>query len=198
MTLDRTHQITPTLIGDGPWGDGRALLDPQGQGSGTRPPASSAPPSSPAAPGQRALPAQAGNHRLARCALRPQPCAVKAARDFARATLGQWQANRLFDDAAVVISELVTNAVRYGRRAGLVRSAPDARLELVLMRRDGCLVCVVTDPNPGPPVRMEPDYVAETGRGLCVVESLSKQWGWTPLATDRKAVWAALALPGGL
>ena len=80
------------------------------------------------------------------------------------------------------MSELVTNAVRYGLRTGLPRSAPDARLELVLMRRAGCLVCVVTDANPGPPVLMEPDCAAETGRGLCVVGSLSKQWGWTPLS----------------
>jgi anti-sigma regulatory factor (Ser/Thr protein kinase) len=115
-------------------------------------------------------------------------------RDFTRATLCQWSADALFEDAAVVISELVTNAVRYGLRTGLSRSAPDARLELVLMRRTGCLVCVVTDANPGPPVLMEPDYAAETGRGLCVVERLSKQWGWTPLSTERKAVWAALAL----
>jgi len=44
-------------------------------------------------------------------------------------------------------------------------------------------------------VRLEPDFVAETGRGLSVVEGLSKQWGWTPLDAGRKAVWAALALP---
>ncbi len=107
-------------------------------------------------------------------------------------TLGQWSADAVFDDAAVVISELVTNAVRYGPRA--VRSAPDPGIELVLLRRSGCIVCVVTDPNPGPPVVMEPGYAAETGRGLCVVESLSTQWGWTPLDTGRKAVWAALAV----
>ncbi len=56
---------------------------------------------------------------LARCALRPQPCAVKAARDFTRATLGHWHVHGLYDDAAVVISELVTNAVRYGCGQGL-------------------------------------------------------------------------------
>jgi two-component sensor histidine kinase len=120
---------------------------------------------------------------------------VKAARDFAHATLSQWDACVLFDDAAVVISELVTNAVRYGLRAGLDRSAPDARVEVVLLHRMTCIVCVVTDPNPGPPVRLEPDFAAETGRGLCVVESLSRQWGWTPLEAGRKAVWASLPLP---
>jgi anti-sigma regulatory factor (Ser/Thr protein kinase) len=182
MTAYRTHQITPTLIGDGPWGEGLTALGLQSE-TGSGPP----------------IPAAAGPHPAARaharCALRPQPCAVKAARDFAHATLSQWDVNALFDDAAVVISELVTNAVRYGQRAGQDRSAPDARVELVLLNRASCIVCVVTDPNPGPPVRLDPDFAAETGRGLCVVESLSKQWGWTPLAPDRKAVWAALALP---
>ncbi len=189
MTAYRTHQITPTLIGDGPWGAELALLGLQGQGSATWPPQeTSAPPST------------SGTRRTARCVLRPEPCAVKAARDFTRATLDQWGANGLFDDvavvddAAVIMSELVTNAVRYGRRAGLARSAPDAWIELVLVRRTDCLVCVVIDPNPGPPVLMEADSVAETGRGLGVVENLSDQWGWTPLSTSRKAVWATLAL----
>ncbi len=158
------------------------MLDLQGHAGAARPPSATSAPSS------------AAHRTLARCALRPQPCAVKAARDFTHTTLSQWEADALFDDAAVVISELVTNAVRYGSRAGLPSSAADARVELVLMRRTGCIVCAVTDPNPGPPVRMEPDYAAESGRGLCVVESLSEEWGWTPLNTGRKAVWAALAL----
>jgi anti-sigma regulatory factor (Ser/Thr protein kinase) len=187
MTSYRTHHITPTLIGDGPWGDGLALLDLEGRAGAVWPP-----PATASAAVALGPPAAACPRTFARCALRPEPCAVKAARDFARATLRQWQVEALFDDAAVVISELVTNAVRYGTRAGLARSAPDARLELVLMRRTGCIVCVVTDSNPGPPVLMEPDYVAENGRGLCVVQSLSKKWGWTPLDTGRKAVWAAL------
>jgi hypothetical protein len=143
-----------------------------------------------------ALAAQAGSgdRTFARCPLRPEPCAVKAARDFTRATLGHWGTDAFVDDAAVVISELVTNAVRYSPRAGPAGSAPDPRIELVLMRRTSCVVCVVTDPNPSPPVLMEPDYVTESGRGLCVVESLSMQWGWTPLNAARKAVWATLAL----
>ena len=198
MTAHRTHEITPTLIGDGPWGEELALLDLQGQGSATRSPQEAAAPPSPHVP--PAPPPTSGKHGTARCSLRPEPGAVKVARDFTRATLEQWRADGLFDDAtvvddaAVVMSELVTNAVRYGLRAGLARSAPDARIELVLIRRTGCLVCVIIDPNPGPPMLMEADCVAETGRGLGVVENLSNQWGWTPLSTDRKAVWAALAL----
>jgi anti-sigma regulatory factor (Ser/Thr protein kinase) len=177
MTAYRPRQSTPTLIGDGPW-EGLTAPGPHDETGPARP--------APVPPAQRTY---------VRCALRPQPCAVKAAREFARATLSQWDAGALSDDAAVVISELVTNAVRYGLRAGLDRSAPQARVELLLQHRAGCIVCVVTDPNPHPPVRLEPDDAAETGRGLCVVESLSEEWGWTPLDGGRKAVWAALALP---
>lgn len=116
------------------------------------------------------------------------------ARDFTRSTIGHWHVPGLYDDAAVVISELgdERRAVRFAGRACQVRSgrAAGARSDV----HAACLVCAVTDPNPGPPLLMEPHFAAETGRGLCVVESLSKQWGWTPLSTDRKAAWAALAL----
>jgi len=110
MTAFRPHQIIPALIGDGPLGEGLTTIGPQGETGGALPP-----------PAPSAPPAAARTH--ARGALRPQPCAVKAARDFAHATLGQWDADALFGDAAVVISELVTNAVRYGLPDGLDRSA---------------------------------------------------------------------------
>ena len=113
MTAFRPHQIIPALIGDGPLGEGLTTIGPQGETGAALPP--------PAPPAPSAPPAAARTH--ARGALRPQPCAVKAARDFAHATLGQWDADALFGDAAVVISELVTNAVRYGLPDGLDRSA---------------------------------------------------------------------------
>lgn len=183
MTVSRAHQIVPTLLADGPWGEGIPLLDPAGRSTETWPHR-----------GERA-----GNthRRFARCALRPQPCAVKAARYFTHATLCSFDTCELFDDASVVISELVTNAVRYGLRPGLAKNAPAARIEVLLLRQASHLVCVVTDSNPGPPTLLEPDFAAETGRGLYVVEALSSRWGWTPLHTGHKAVWATLTLSPG-
>jgi Histidine kinase-like ATPase domain len=177
MSVYRTHQITPTKMADGPWGEGASLLDPPGQASGTR---GTRPPAPIAQAGQR--------QQSARCALRPEPCSAKAARDFTGAALREWGAADLLVDATVVISELVTNAVRYGSGA----STANGGIELVLLRLGDHLVCVVTDPNPRPPVLVDADSVAETGRGLCVVEALTTRWGWTPLGRDRKAVWAAL------
>ncbi len=178
MSVYRTHQITPTMIADAPWGEGHSLLDPPGRGQrGPR----ETQPSAAIAPG-------ADRQQLARCVLRPKPCSAKAARDFTRTALHEWGAGELLPEAAVVISELVTNAVRYGCGT----SAVNGGIELVLLRLDDHIVCVVTDPSPRPPVLVEANPVAETGRGLCVVGALTTRWGWTPLSAGRKAVWAAL------
>lgn len=111
------------------------------------------------------------------------------ARNVTKATLSGWCLDRFYDDAAVVVSELVTNAIRYGL-------CPDARdpLRLVLVRYERQLVCMVTDPADTAPRMQEPDWVAETGRGLHVIEAISRAWGWTPLLGGGKAVWASFSI----
>jgi anti-sigma regulatory factor (Ser/Thr protein kinase) len=118
--------------------------------------------------------------------------ASKAAREFTAQVLHGWGLLALAEDAAVIVSELVTNAVRHGGRSAAV---PDP-VELILWRQSGQVVCAVTDPGADPPVLTQPDPFAEAGRGLHVVEALSATWGWTRLSGRRKAVWAALPLPG--
>jgi hypothetical protein len=51
---------------------------------------------------------------------------------------------------------------------------------------------MVTDPGARIPVRNEAAADAESGRGLQVVESCSVRWGWQPLASGGKVVWALL------
>lgn len=111
------------------------------------------------------------------------------ARNVTKATLSGWCLDRFYDDAAVVVSELVTNAIRYGL-------CPDARdpLRLVLVRYERQLVCMVTDPTDTAPRMQEPDWVAETGRGLHIIEAISRAWGWTPLLGGGKAVWASFSI----
>jgi hypothetical protein len=111
------------------------------------------------------------------------------ARNVTKDTLTGWCLDRFYDDAAVVVSELVTNAIRYGL-------CPDARdpLRLVLMRCEHQLVCMVTDPTDTAPRMQEPDWVAETGRGLHIIEAMSRAWGWTPLLGGGKAVWASFPI----
>jgi hypothetical protein len=111
------------------------------------------------------------------------------ARNVTKATLAGWSLGDFCDDAAVVVSELVTNAIRYGL-------CPGARdpLRLVLVRYEHQLVCMVTDPTDTAPTMQEPDWVAETGRGLHIIEAISRAWGWTPLLGGGKAVWASFSI----
>jgi len=119
--------------------------------------------------------------------------AAKAAREYSERVLRGWGLQALADDAAVIVSELVSNAIRHGVNG---RSDPawDC-IELILWRRPGQIICAVTDPGTGTPAMANPDPLAEQGRGLHVVEALSVTWGWTRLGSPGKAVWAALEVP---
>jgi anti-sigma regulatory factor (Ser/Thr protein kinase) len=134
---------------------------------------------------------------IASCPLDPGATAPGAARDFTRQILGSWGLLILAEDAAVIVSELVTNALCHGIRAAdaAVRCGPfHDRVELILLRRPGEMVCAVTDPGAGHPVVAAPDPCAEAGRGLHVIEALAASWGWTRLDACKKAVWATLTL----
>jgi len=117
--------------------------------------------------------------------------ACRAAREFTGQTLRGWGLPLLAEDAAVIVSELVTNALLHG----CAKSAAADQVELLLWRRAGQMVCAVTDPGPQAPVLVLPEPLAEAGRGLQVVQALSVTWGWTRLGGRRKMVWAALRLP---
>jgi anti-sigma regulatory factor (Ser/Thr protein kinase) len=122
--------------------------------------------------------------------------AAKAAREFSAQTLRGWGLPVLADDAAVIVSELVSNAIRHGVDGRNSSGAAYDRIELILWRRSGQIICAVTDPGTGTPALANPDPLAEQGRGLHVVEALAATWGWTRLGDCRKAVWAALPAPG--
>jgi two-component sensor histidine kinase len=95
------------------------------------------------------------------------------------------------DVAELVVCELVTNALRHGLLSA--RWMPEEHpISLTLLRRDPYLMCAVTDPEPGGPVLMQPCAGAESGRGLQVVESCSAAWGWQPIDSAGKVVWALL------
>jgi anti-sigma regulatory factor (Ser/Thr protein kinase) len=117
--------------------------------------------------------------------------ASRAAREFTAQILRGWGLSVLSEDAAVVVTELVTNALRHGS-GGMTDAAHDC-VELILWRRPGDVVCAVTDRGAEIPVLAQPDPLAEAGRGLHVVQALSATWGWARLGDRRKAVWAVLA-----
>ncbi|GAA4103694.1 ATP-binding protein [Nonomuraea soli] len=111
-----------------------------------------------------------------------QADSVKTARDVTRSTLSGWGLSELGDDAALVVSELVTNAVRYTRG--------DPQITLLLMLADPHVLLAVTDPSDEAPLPKEPDFCSENGRGLYIVETYSQRWGWDSLTGGGKAVWA--------
>lgn len=140
----------------------------------------------------------------ASCALPARYDAVRGARTFTRSTLAQWGLDDRFDDVSLVVSELVTNALRHAlpddSRQGAGEAEPPVRLHL--MRWSTRLVCAVRDPSedrPGgsfAPEATEANCDLESGRGLFLVDSYSDSWGWHPLAgrLTGKVVWALFTL----
>ncbi|MFI9356918.1 ATP-binding protein [Streptomyces lydicus] len=133
----------------------------------------------------------------AACTLAPRYESVSSARKFTRDTLQGWELDDLFDSVALVVSELVTNALRHAILAAPEQADAVAPARLHLMRWSQRLICAVRDPSDGSPVAGEADSAAESGRGLYLVESFSDSWGWHPLAgvTHGKIVWALFRLP---
>ncbi|MGW4436648.1 SpoIIE family protein phosphatase [Streptomyces sp. NPDC004596] len=114
-----------------------------------------------------------------------EPRSVGRAREYARAQLVDWGLEPLVDTTELLVSELVTNALRYGEG--------EIRLRLLL---DRTLVCEVWDSGLVQPRRRRARDTDEGGRGLQLVGLLSAAWG--SRRTPRgKTVWFELPLPGG-
>lgn len=128
-------------------------------------------------------------------AVEADPESVTAARHFAVATLKNWGLAHLSDDVGLVASELVTNALRHSLPA-----CPDERarasIRLRLLVAGTYLLVGVADSGVTVPRRREPDYIAETGRGLHIVDSFSIRWGWMSRGISGKLVWAVFRLQG--
>ncbi|MFJ9729962.1 SpoIIE family protein phosphatase [Streptomyces sp. NPDC101169] len=114
-----------------------------------------------------------------------EPRSVGRAREYARTQLVGWGLEPLVDTTELLVSELVTNALRYGEG--------EIRLRLLL---DRTLVCEVWDSGLVQPRRRRARDTDEGGRGLQLVGLLSAAWG--SRRTPRgKTVWFELPLPGG-
>lgn len=131
--------------------------------------------------------------------------AVGCSRMFAKLTLTKWGAERILDDALLVVSELVTNAVK---ATGITDPEPRwselKKLNLISVRIVGLedsIVFEVWDASPEEPTVKTAELDDEGGRGLDLVEHLVKRWGSYP-SRGGKVVWAELpvhpATNGGL
>ncbi|WP_244501264.1 ATP-binding protein [Streptomyces sp. TP-A0874] len=146
------------------------------------------------------LPPDAGGVRttgFAACSLSADKQAAGEARRFTRSTLSGWQMGPLVDNVALIVSELLSNALRYGladtARNGDQAAVPPRPVRLGLLHRGQTVLCAVCDLSSNVPVLRSPDYLAQSGRGLHIIDSLSESWGWTTPNPAGKAVWAAVS-----
>jgi anti-sigma regulatory factor (Ser/Thr protein kinase) len=132
-------------------------------------------------------------------ALTARPDAARQARLHVARILREWNLAGLADTAELLVSELVTNAVRATAELLAVAPAegpapadPSGRLgtiRLRLSRRGERLRIEVWDADDRPPEPRTADAEAEGGRGLPLVAALSADWGWRPVQDGGKVVW---------
>ncbi|MER5472033.1 SpoIIE family protein phosphatase [Streptomyces sp. NPDC002935] len=124
-----------------------------------------------------------GPDRVASWTLPNHPTAVAEARGRAERALAAWGLEQHAFTVTLVISELVTNAVRYS----------EGPIEVRLILEGPVIVCEVTDDSSTAPHLRHAEEVDEGGRGLYLTWQVSRRWGTRPEARG-KTIWAEVAL----
>jgi PAS domain S-box-containing protein len=127
----------------------------------------------------RALPAD----RIASWDLPAEPAVVAGARARAADQLAAWGLEQLTFTTELIVSELLTNAIRHAQ--------PPIQVRMIL---DDALSCEVSDGSSTAPHLRRADRYDEGGRGLLLVASLAERWGSRPTRTG-KTIWARQPLP---
>ncbi|MGW0576395.1 SpoIIE family protein phosphatase [Streptomyces sp. NPDC002920] len=126
-----------------------------------------------------------GTDQVATWDIDPDPARVAATRQAATEQLAAWGLEEAGFVTELVVSELVTNAIRYG--------ASPIQLRLI---RDRTLICEVSDGSSTSPHLRRAHAFDEGGRGLLLVAQLTQRWG--SRQTDRgKTIWAEQSLEPG-
>jgi Stage II sporulation protein E (SpoIIE)/Histidine kinase-like ATPase domain len=123
--------------------------------------------------------------RYASWTFAPKLTSVREARWVIAEPMKRWDLEDLIPTTELLVSELVTNAVKYSRG--------DVTLRLV---NEKALVCEVLDNSGALPRLRQANSDDENGRGLQVVRQLSQRWG-ARRTTAGKVVWCEQPLPGG-
>ena len=111
----------------------------------------------------------------------PVPLAARAVRAFVAETLTTWGAQHLVNGAVVVVTELVSNAIRHA-------SSP---FRFTISQRGDAVRFSVHDAGPGVPSPRTASADSPDGRGVALIAALSQDWG-TDVVRDGKVVWAEL------
>ncbi len=125
-----------------------------------------------------------GADRVATWDVPPDPAHVAVVRQAATEQLAVWGLAEAAFVTELVVSELVTNAIRYG--------APPIHLRLI---RDRALICEVSDASSTSPHLRRAHAYDEGGRGLLLVAQLTQRWGSRQTVAG-KTIWAEQPLPG--
>jgi anti-sigma regulatory factor (Ser/Thr protein kinase) len=120
------------------------------------------------------------------------PESVPMARSCVRAALGLHELDQYTDDAAIITSELVTNAIQHVCGDG----TETVGVTLARTWSPAAVTVIVTDSSPEGPAVREVSADSERGRGLRIVGALSARWGWHP-EHGGKAIFAILAKEAG-
>ncbi|MER6125801.1 SpoIIE family protein phosphatase [Streptomyces sp. NPDC001795] len=113
----------------------------------------------------------------------PDPAHVATARQHAVEQLAEWGLHEIAFVTELVVSELVTNAIRYG--------GSPIQLRLI---RDRSLICEVSDGSSTSPHLRRAHAYDEGGRGLLLVAQLTQRWGSRQISQG-KTIWAEQPLP---
>ncbi|MEU8569042.1 SpoIIE family protein phosphatase [Streptomyces pathocidini] len=124
-----------------------------------------------------------GAERVAVWELPDEPAGVAKARDLASGRLREWGLEQLAFTTELVVSELVTNAIRY--------AAGPVHLRLI---RDRTLLCEVSDAGHTSPHLRYSASDDEGGRGLFIVAQIVQRWG-TRYTPSGKTIWTEQAFP---
>ena len=122
------------------------------------------------------------HRRFHRVPLPQSPTAPLMARAVVREVCSLWDVAGLADDAVLVVSELVENAVRHACSESVLR---------VELRPSG-LSLAVRDHDPTTPTLMNPGTYELGHRGVQLVDRICKAWGCVPSSDGGKIVWAVL------
>ncbi|MFF8844305.1 SpoIIE family protein phosphatase [Streptomyces sp. NPDC015127] len=123
--------------------------------------------------------------RVAVWDLPPEPSVVAEARRRTTDQLTDWRLDEAAFVTELVVSELVTNAIRYGRPP----------IQLRLIHENSTLICEVSDSSNTAPHLRRARTFDEGGRGLLLVAQLAQRWG-TRHARIGKTIWAEQSLAG--
>ncbi|RSM87644.1 histidine kinase [Streptomyces sp. WAC 01325] len=121
--------------------------------------------------------------RIADWDVQPDPAAVAGMRDAVSDKLEAWGLAELGFTMELILSELITNAIRYGAEPIHVR-----------LIRDRALTCEVSDGSSTSPHLRYAATTDEGGRGLFLVSQMAERWG-TRYTPQGKVIWAEQALP---